>query len=650
MSEIRGTLVDLKDFLFKVNTKVNVEYNGQKMSVFNFEADRVLVVPDYQREIRWERENLLDLIKDIFDSQKFLGNIIVASCGDRKYEIIDGQQRLVMLTMIVNYIKNEYGEQISDIKELVDIQLNCFEKSSEFIKNKYCLTGLSEENIKTIVESDKYKQIDGLSDLYEAIKTSGFLSNASDARKVIENLENCQMNVVISNDNDRRSSTRYYLDVNLKGVKLDVEDIFKGYIFSQDTSDIIREKWVKLKTAWFKFNGNCSNKRTKKSLYPLMKIISHYFYSNVFSKDEYSKIEINDNFLINSDCKINGTNYHEGDHLVKAINNNTIIRRALDDITEFVNFMSDIIAVDGVSSKIKALFNNKIDDIEVKIFVNFIKKILLDKKLIIPKSLILKYYFEVLKNNPTKDTLKYMYAIYMYDGLFILFGDTNRPEAILAALKHQQFYSELIKAIKEYLTVLKLQNTKYKAIITATTNTEKEDMQFKCKTLATIYNFFKIDNDKVIVSGDIDKLDEFLSDSKKFSVEHFIINKSKKIEYVLKNGQKGLFIMPNIIQPYNNYIFNFIFIDKDVNEKMENFSLPNKLTTLKNVTINCEYSKMIISNLSELELGTFDNCFDSIDTEAEKQLNAYWKSRFSEVYDEYVKKVINSLVDRFNVL
>lgn len=649
MSEIRGTLVDLKDFLFKVNTKVNVEYNGQKMSVFNFEADRVLVVPDYQREIRWERENLLDLIKDIFDSQKFLGNIIVASCGDRKYEIIDGQQRLVMLTMIVNYIKNEYGEQISDIKELVDIQLNCFEKSSEFIKNKYCLTGLSEENIKTIVESDKYKQIDGLSDLYEAIKTSGFLSNASDARKVIENLENCQMNVVISNDNDRRSSTRYYLDVNLKGVKLDVEDIFKGYIFSQDTSDIIREKWVKLKTAWFKFNGNCSNKRTKKSLYPLMKIISHYFYSNVFSKDEYSKIEINDNFLINSDCKINGTNYHEGDHLVKVINNNTIIRRALDDITEFVNFMSDIIAVDGVSSKIKALFNNKIDDIEVKIFVNFIKKILLDKKLIIPKSLILKYYFEVLKNNPTKDALKYMYAIYMYDGLFILFGDTNRPEAILAVLKHQQFYSELIKAIKEYLTVAKLQNTKYKAIITATTNTEKEDMQFKCKTLATIYNFFKIDNDKVIVSGDIDKLDEFLSDSKKFSVEHFIINKSKKIEYVLKNGQKGLFIMPNIIQPYNNYIFNFIFIDKDVNEKMENFSLPNKLTTLKNVTINCEYSKMIISNLSELELGTFDNCFDSIDTEAEKQLNAYWKSRFSEVYDEYVKKVIKSLSDRFNV-
>jgi hypothetical protein len=50
---------------------------------------------------------------------------------------------------------------------------------------------------------------------------------------------------------------------------------------------------------------------------------------------------------------------------------------------------------------------------------------------------------------------------------------------------------------------------------------------FRCKSLATIYNFFEIENNKVkIKRGKMNELSIYISDSEKFSNEHFIINES----------------------------------------------------------------------------------------------------------------------------
>ena len=71
------------------------------------------------------------------------------------------------------------------------------------------------------------------------------------------------MNVIISDDDDIKISTEYYIDVNLKGIKLDTEDIFKGYLFAQDSSKEIRTYWVELKESWLKFNVRCGCKPEK---------------------------------------------------------------------------------------------------------------------------------------------------------------------------------------------------------------------------------------------------------------------------------------------------------------------------------------------------------------------------------------------------
>lgn len=61
-----------------------------------------LQIPDYQRIYSWEEDNVLRLLKDIMSAhgEYRMGSIILHKKGD-KYDIIDGQQRLVTLSLVL---------------------------------------------------------------------------------------------------------------------------------------------------------------------------------------------------------------------------------------------------------------------------------------------------------------------------------------------------------------------------------------------------------------------------------------------------------------------------------------------------------------------------------------------------------------------
>ncbi len=233
MSEITGTVIKLRDFLFDVDTQITIKYNGQKHPVLTFSKGRILSIPDYQREIRWKKETLFALMNDIFHRSKFLGNIILSSANDKDYYIIDGQQRLVSLNMLVNFIKFEYASEINDIENLVEIKLNCFEQFNLFQQSKYDLKFVDATKQSIVKESDKLNQIESLNALYKFIKASKIIDTVDKARGFLKNLMECQINVIAADEEDAKNSTEYYIDVNLKGIKLDTEDIFKGFICSR---------------------------------------------------------------------------------------------------------------------------------------------------------------------------------------------------------------------------------------------------------------------------------------------------------------------------------------------------------------------------------------------------------------------------------
>ena len=97
--------------------------------------------------------------------------------------------------------------------------------------------------------------------------------------------------------------------------------------------------------------------------------------------------------------------------------------------------------------------------------------------------------------------------------------------------KSNDFYKDLISEIKTFVSASKMATTHLTAISRWNSNFENEDLQYKCKSLATIYNYFKLENNVVSVTS-VDNLNSFLSNEEKYSVEHFVINKSGTIKYL----------------------------------------------------------------------------------------------------------------------
>lgn len=646
MSEITGTVIKLRDFLFDVDTQITIKYNGQKHPILTFAKGRILSIPDYQREIRWKKETLFALMNDISHGNKFLGNIILSSASDKDYYIIDGQQRLVSLNMLVNYIKFNYESEINDIEKLVDIKLNCFDKFDIFQASKYNLKSVNSAQRAAIKESDKLNQIKSLSALYKFIETSKIIDTPDKARIFLENLKSCQINVIVADEEDVKRSTEYYIDVNLKGIKLDTEDIFKGYLFAQDASATIRKSWVELKESWIKFDENLASMNLSNA-YPLTKILEHYIYCHVFCKPEYDMIHMDEEFLLTDQCTVKGTLYYSKDHVIKVINNNSLMQEVIDGATRYVNCLNSIVEDDGGVPGCMKTYLKPIDSTERKIICNIIKKSVLDRVLIVPKMLVLKYFLQIESSSASKNDCKKIFAVYFYTVLFMLFGDKKSDaEKIKKVAKSNNFYNDLISEIKAFVSTSKMATTHLIAISRWNSNFENEDLQYKCKSLATIYNYFKLENNVVSVTS-IDNLNSFLNNEEKYSVEHFIINKSGTIKYL---DDKDEYPLPENTRQYGTYIFNFIFIPRKLNGTvLGNYSLQRKLKILNEDSnlkdIDCEYSKMIISTLDGMFSGAID--VKTLNEQETEELDKYWIVTFKREYPKFTAAVIDEIVKRF---
>jgi len=646
MSEITGTVIKLRDFLFDVDSQITIKYSDKRHPVLSFVKGRTLSIPDYQREIRWKKETLFALMNDISHRDKFLGNIILSSANDRDYYIIDGQQRLISLNMLVDYIKFEYGTEINDIDDLVRINLNCFDKFNIFRESKYNLKFVESSQRQVVSDSDKLNQIKSLSSLYKFIETSKIIDTADKARFFLENLKSCQINVIVADEEDVKKSTEYYIDVNLKGIKLDTEDIFKGYLLAQDASPDIRESWVQLKESWIKFDNNLDSLNLSNA-YPLTKILEHYIYCHIFCKPEYSMIHMDEEFLLTDQCTVKGTVYYSNDHVIKVINNNSLMQEVIKGATRYINCLNAIVEDDGGVPACMKTYLKEIDSTERKIICNIIKKSVLDKTLIVPKMLVLKYFLKIESSSASKGICKEIFAVYFYTVLFMLFGDKKGDaDKIKKLSKSNDFYKDLIHEIKSFVSTSKIATAHLIAISRWNSNFENEELQYKCKSLATIYNYFKLENNTVSITS-AEGLNSFLSNEEKFSVEHFIINKSGTIKYL---DDKDEYTLPENTRQYGTYIFNFIFIPRKLNGTvLGNYSLQKKLSILKKKNnlenIECEYSKMVISILDSMFKDVPD--VKSLNEKETEELDKYWLVTFKREYPKFTTSVIDELIKRF---
>ena len=74
----------------------------------NHGAPITYVIPIYQRNYAWERDEICALIKDVHDSMDmgktvyYIGTLVTYKRDENKYEVIDGQQRLTTIYIILS--------------------------------------------------------------------------------------------------------------------------------------------------------------------------------------------------------------------------------------------------------------------------------------------------------------------------------------------------------------------------------------------------------------------------------------------------------------------------------------------------------------------------------------------------------------------
>ncbi|WP_338869425.1 DUF262 domain-containing HNH endonuclease family protein [Spirosoma sp. SC4-14] len=238
---------------------------------------KIYQVPVYQRNYSWKEDNWEDLWNDIVslsepESVHYMGSIVLQNQGEKKYTIIDGQQRLVTLSIIVFAV-------IKLIQELADKHIDEAANrerisllSSKFLEDKdpASLTyssklSLNENNNsfyqshlmvfrppineRTLRDSDKllWKAYNFFVNTLQKHFKSNFDGEkiATFLNKIIaERLMFIQ--IVVENE---VSAYTVFETLNSRGVDLTVTDLLKNYLFSVSTrNDLVhvKEKWQRI--------------------------------------------------------------------------------------------------------------------------------------------------------------------------------------------------------------------------------------------------------------------------------------------------------------------------------------------------------------------------------------------------------------------
>ncbi|NGU51899.1 DUF262 domain-containing protein [Clostridium perfringens] len=222
-------------------------------------------IPDYQRAYSWTKENLKQLVEDIWESVElnkargnkefdqyepyFLGSIVLCSkeykddgCGI--YDVIDGQQRLTSIIMLIAAIRDlidneEYKKVLSDliyqkpnvlmgIKE--SIRVKARGKEEEFFK-KYILTNGGTELVKDLDMEELSEAKQNMVNAIEVFRYSFFNENGElleeKLNEFIVYLLQKVVLVVITTESFT-SAFRLFNVINARGLPLTDSDLLKS--------------------------------------------------------------------------------------------------------------------------------------------------------------------------------------------------------------------------------------------------------------------------------------------------------------------------------------------------------------------------------------------------------------------------------------
>lgn len=549
--------------------------------------------------------------------------------------------------MLLTIIEKLYGEKI-DVFSPCPLTIESFEGFSTLLSESFSKDKCED---LSIVKTDRLHQRNAYYEIWNYIQKHPIINDQIKAEDFLNNLNKSTVNIIINNSSDISDGIRYFIDVNLKGKQLDTEDIFKSYLFKNDSRQEIRDEW-------YRFKENTAKAEQCRMNYPLLKLLEHYFYCDLYKDPKYKGLEFGEDFLLKKEFKTREPKpqfFREGIHIIELIRNKAYMLNSLRNLNNAIEIMTEIVSSNSFTQTFKNYFlctgkgkNAQFDPKELAIIHNITKKILKDAH-ILPKALVMKYILSInLGQGPhEKSHLQRIYGVYLLAVLFTIFENKKSKEVLLNVLKADDtnWYTELINQIQSYFSSERITDNRLLAQYKLAANEEEDDYRFRCKSLATIYNYFTITNGTVdIIKGKMNQLFTFITNDDSFSVEHFIISKAQSGKSILViDGQPLEYEYdPKFYRKYLNSLFNFIFIPQELNSKLKNYWLPEKLDQIDLSELKCDYTRMYLEKVQELS-----SLMKGIPQDAARckdDLDLYFSRDFKEQYIAFAKNILNTVI------
>ena len=230
------------------------------------------IVPRFQRDYAWGQQQWEDLWSDIESLQQekyhYMGYIVLQKKGDHEYEIIDGQQRLVTLSLLVlsamRQIRDlsDKGEDVENNNERLEVLRGQFigfkNPVSLKVNNKISLNRNNGQFFRSIGNDLNPQNRRG------QIYTNKLLLNAfnfflnkdlgKSGEEIAQFIEGLTTGMIFTKIavQDELNAYKVFETLNARGVQLSTPDLLKNYIFSIITKndDVDNAELNELDESW----------------------------------------------------------------------------------------------------------------------------------------------------------------------------------------------------------------------------------------------------------------------------------------------------------------------------------------------------------------------------------------------------------------
>ncbi|WP_226024015.1 GmrSD restriction endonuclease domain-containing protein [Halomicrobium salinisoli] len=240
-------------------TEINELFEGRKT---------LYQIPEYQRPYSWEKSHIDQLWDDLYeawnagtdgDDSYFLGTVILVDNGEKRLDILDGQQRITTLVIFYAVLRDFFSDELDPRMDTIKrrlqdssgddstFRLRTGEKhQDEFETTILSSVDLSEDNNYT--DAAKYTK-NALEDKFD---------DPQELRDFFDFVE-FEVETIQIETSDLSYAIRLFQTANTRGKDLTVSDLTKSYLLSLTSNDeqrkTVTESWKKLSS---KFDDNYS--------------------------------------------------------------------------------------------------------------------------------------------------------------------------------------------------------------------------------------------------------------------------------------------------------------------------------------------------------------------------------------------------------